>query len=276
MTNWKVVPICNYQKLDVRPEDLLNGGDFRKCETYRGGGGYDQFPKIAKKRLGVEAHRQFVVQLYGCNLDCPYCYVTRSGVWGIPKSYTTEGLVAAYVASDQQVFHLMGGAPAIYLDQWKELIWGLPPDVIFHSDFLLTELEYSHEALAELSFQQQHRKMLFAVDIKGVTPEDYERNTRKPFKAELFWTNLNSLVDHRINFYITYTNCDERFRPAFEYKLKYHFGSDILNDSFVVPLIDYETAPFVDIRPLHVNECCSMSVNDWSLRTFSGEGKDGR
>ena len=46
---WKVVPICDYQKLDVRPEDLLDSGDFRKCETYRGGGGYDQFPKICKK-----------------------------------------------------------------------------------------------------------------------------------------------------------------------------------------------------------------------------------
>jgi hypothetical protein len=108
------------------------------------------------------------------------------------------------------------------------------------------------------------------VDIKGVTPEDYEKNTRKPFKAELFWSNLNALVDHGINFYITYTNPDERFRPAFEYKLKYHFGSDVLNDSFVIPLIDYDATPFVDIRPLHGNSCCSMSVDDWNPQTSGG------
>jgi len=243
---WPVVPICDYQKLDVRPEDLLNGGDFRKCETYRGGGGYDQFPKICKKRLGVEEHSQFEVQIYGCNLDCSYCYLTRSGVWGTSKSYTTEGLVEAFVASEQQVFHLMGGAPAIYLDQWPELIGELPIRAVFHSDFLLTEQPYNPETLKRIA---NFPKALFAVDIKGVTPEDYEKNTRKPFKAELFWANLNKLVESGINFYITYTNPNETFRPAFEYKLKYHFGSDILEDSFVIPLIDYDATPFVDIRP---------------------------
>jgi len=249
MNTWPVVPICDYQKLDVRPEDLLEGGLYRKCETYRGGGGYDQFPAIAEKRLGVQAHQQFIVQLYGCPLDCPYCYVTRSGVWNPFVTKTTEQLVAAYVASDQQVFHLMGGAPAIYLYQWPELICKLPRGTVFHSDFLLTEQEYSPKALAELYSVQPFRKALFAVNIKGVTPEDYEKNTRKPFKAELFWANLNRLVEHEINFYITYTNPDEKFRAAFEYKLKYHFGSGILEDSFVIPMIDYDATPFVDIRP---------------------------
>jgi uncharacterized Fe-S cluster-containing radical SAM superfamily protein len=250
MSTWKVVPICDYQKLDVRAEDLLNGGDFRKCETYRGGGGYDQFPKICKKRLGTEAHRQFIVQLYGCNLDCPYCYVTRSGVWGTPKEFSTRQLVDAYVASGQDVFHLMGGAPAIYLEQWPELIGALPQDAVFHSDFLLTELEYSDKALRDIyTYQKFGRKILFAVDIKGTTPEDYEKNTRKPFKHRLFWDNLKKLVDHKINFYLTYTNPDEVHRAAFEYRLKYNFGGNILEDSFVIPLIDYDATPFVDIRP---------------------------
>ncbi len=87
------------------------------------------------------------------------------------------------------------------------------------------------------------------MDIKGTTPEDYEKNTRKPLKHRLFWNNLKKMVDHKINFYITYTNPDEAHRPAFEYKLKYNFGANILEDSFVIPLIEYDATPFVDIRP---------------------------
>lgn len=146
----------------------------------------------------------------------------------------------------------MGGAPAIYLDQWPELIGLLSPTAVFHSDFLLTEHEYSNETLAQIALLQKYRRCLFAVDIKGVTPEDYERNTRKPFKHRLFWDNLKKLWDHQINFYITYTNPDEEYRPAFEYRLKYNFGGDILKDSFVIPLIEYDAAPYVDIRPVGV------------------------
>ncbi len=246
MTNWKVVPICDYQKMDVRQEDLLNGGLFRKCETYRGGGGYDQFPSICEKRLGHRAHTQFIVQLYGCNLDCPYCYVTRSGVWGQPVEQSTAQLVAAFEESGQEVFHLMGGAPALYLDQWPNLMGQLPARAVFHSDFLLTERSYDPEALKKIA---SFPNALFALDVKGTSPEDYEKNTRKPFKHRLFWDNLKALVDAKINFYITYTNPDERRRPMFEYRLKYNFGSDILNDSFVIPLIDYDATPFVDILP---------------------------
>jgi uncharacterized Fe-S cluster-containing radical SAM superfamily protein len=251
MSNWKVVPICDYQKMDVRPEDLLNGGLYRKCETYRGGGGYDQFPAICEKRLGVRAHTQFIVQLYGCNLDCPYCYVTRSGVWGQPVDCSTKDLVDAFVKSGQQVFHLMGGAPAIYLEQWPELVAALPTNAVFHSDFLLTELEYSNQTLHDLyTYAKYGRKMLFAVDVKGVTAADYEKNTRKPFKHRLFYDNLKKLVDNKINFYITYTNPDETFKPSFEYRLKYIFGEQIFEDSFTIPLIDYDATPFVDIRPM--------------------------
>jgi hypothetical protein len=65
---WKVVPISKYQQLDVNHLVLLDGGAFRKCNTYKGGGGYDQFPAICERRLGKRLHQQFIVQLYGCNL----------------------------------------------------------------------------------------------------------------------------------------------------------------------------------------------------------------
>lgn len=43
---WKVVPICDKQMKDVNPSDVLNDGLYRKCDVYKGGGGYDMFPSI--------------------------------------------------------------------------------------------------------------------------------------------------------------------------------------------------------------------------------------
>ena len=48
MYNFKVCPVQGRQLLDVRPEDIFE--DFRICDTYRSGGGYDQLPAIIRKR----------------------------------------------------------------------------------------------------------------------------------------------------------------------------------------------------------------------------------
>ncbi len=235
--NWKVVPISARQKLDVREDDLLNNGHFRKCETYRGGGGYDQFPSICKKRLGIEAHTQFVVQLYGCNLDCPYCYVTQSGIWGEPVIYTSDQLVKAFVESEQEVFHLMGGAPAIYLNYWPELISRLPDTAVFHSDFLLSERLYAVNTLQQIA---DLSNCLFAVDIKGVTDENYKQNTKRNPDWPGMLHNLYNLLSANIPFYLTYTNPDKDYLEDFQGYLVAQFGYDSrFDDSFVIDLILY-------------------------------------
>jgi hypothetical protein len=33
MFKWPVVPLCEAQLKDVRPEDVLEGGLYRKCDT---------------------------------------------------------------------------------------------------------------------------------------------------------------------------------------------------------------------------------------------------
>lgn len=106
MDTWKVCPIQGPQLLDVRVEDLIQGGHFRVCDTYRGGGGYDKFPAICKRKLGLEGRLQFIVQLYGCHLRCPYCYVTEAGYLGRWISYTSDELIKAYKQTPAQVFHL--------------------------------------------------------------------------------------------------------------------------------------------------------------------------
>jgi pyruvate-formate lyase-activating enzyme len=244
---WKIVPLSEGQLKDVRAEDILDNGHFRKCETYRGGGGYDQFPFIARERLGFEYHKQFIAQLYGCNLDCPYCYVTRAGVWGTPVMYTTEDLVAAYVRSGQGVFHLMGGAPAIYLEHWPELIEALPSGAVFHSDLMCTERLYTADQIRAIA----KPNCLYAVNVKGMTQEEHMTNTRKPLPATRFWANLRLLADLMPeNFYITFTNVARENQEMFWAHCKAWLPWEKHRmSSFTIDLIEYDAQPYVDSVP---------------------------
>ena len=232
---WKVVPVSNNQKLDVREEDLLEGGLFRKCSTYRGGGGYDKFPEMCYKHLGVRHSEQFVVQLFGCNLDCPYCYVTREGVWGNFERLSTEKLIESFIKSGQETFHLMGGAPALQIEHWKDIIRNLPKETTFHSDLMLTEKVYKKEVLESI----KSNRCLYAVSVKGLTEEEHIKNTRKPFNSELFYTNLYKLIDLEVPFYFTFTDVDKNNMEKFLEEFPDH-------DHFSIDLIGYNALPYVD------------------------------
>lgn len=185
---WPVVPICDAQARHIDRREIVTGGLYRVCETD------DMFSYIAKRRLGpvYNLEKTFVVQLAGCPLDCWYCSVTMNGVYGSARMLTTEQLVTDFLISGCGVFHLMGGAPAMYLKLWKELAATLPHDVLFHSDFLCVEDEYKSEYLACLPG-------LHAVNIKNpadVSSYDQARLIR----------NLRRLSAADVNFYLTFTN----------------------------------------------------------------------
>ena len=235
---WKVAPIQGRQLKDVRQEDLF--GDFRLCETYRGGGGYDQFPTIYKRRKSsaireADLSKQFVVQLYGCPLDCPYCYVTRDGVFGRYVEYTTDELIEAFKESKTNVFHLMGGAPALYIEHWSEIVDRLPKSAVFHSDLLLIEKNYELEWLKKIN----KSNVLLAVNIKGVTSDDFRRNTQKKLDWGLLFRNFEVLIESGVEFYITFTNPDERNLEKFKEHLIELFGYYPLYDSYTIDLIEY-------------------------------------
>jgi len=237
---WKVVPIQGRQLRDVRQEDLF--GDFRLCETYRGGGRYDQFPKIYKKRTSsaieeANISKQFVVQLYGCPLDCPYCYVTRDGVFGEYVEYTTTELIDAFVASETNVFHLMGGAPGLYLKDWWRIVEHLPEYAIFHSDLLLIEKNYKKEWFERIC----KPNVLLAVDIKGVTSEDFFGNTRCFLNWQQLIHNMRVVVESGAGFYITFTNPISQAKLiTFKRVFESLFGQGVLDDSYVIDLVKYD------------------------------------
>ncbi len=251
---WKVVPLSVGQRRDVNPADVLENGLYRLCDSYKGGGGYDLFPTFARERWGsegVDYSKQFIVQLFGCNLDCPYCYVTREGVWGQPVQKTSAELVKAFCDSGAKVFHLMGGAPALSIDSWPDLIRELhrvAPDAVFHSDLMLTEKKYDPQLLDALAFEMPG-KQLYAINSKGLTPEEYERSTRKKFRPDLFWRNWQEIDKVLLPAYMTFTGVNPNQLSKF-WKMAEIKGIEYVNEwkmkSYVIPIINYEAMQNVD------------------------------
>ncbi len=235
--DFPVVPLCKAQLKDVNPVDVLMGEMFRICNVYKGGGGYDKFPAIAYKRTGIKTDKQFVVQLKGCPLKCSYCYVTPEGINGIAEFYASERLVKIFDTclhtDDTKVFHLMGGAPALYIDYWHHIIEKLPNGTLFHSDLMLIENDYSVVDFEPLKASN----CLYAVSIKGNNAEEFFEQTRTKLDEALFWKNFDTIVDSGISFYITFTDIN----PAEIYQqIADRYGLDVLEDSFTIKKVEYE------------------------------------
>ena len=225
----------------------MPGGEFRLCDVYKSGGGYDKFPAIFERRTGKKINpKQFVVQLYGCHLKCPYCYVTPNGIWGKPIYYDTNNLAKVFFTTQKMfrdkfhldTFHLMGGSPALYIEHWSELIDRLGEGVVFHSDLCLTEKWYSDEVLESIS----RPNCLYAVNIKGVSKDNYRENTGCGDDETGFMlaSNLNLLVKVGVPFYLTFTNPDRRLLSGYCDALREAYGDDVLKDMLVIDVIDYE------------------------------------
>lgn len=240
----RVCPPQGRQLKDIREEDLFE--DFRICNTYRGGGGYDMFPSIARKRGLIhdwtrgDVGTQFVVQLFGCHLRCPYCYVTKDGIFGAYVNHRVGELLDAYGRAQEKhnvgVFHMMGGAPMLWVEDWYPIPVHLFPYHIFHSDLLLTEKPYDSRMLYNIATSNT----LYAINIKGVTARDYKENTGKPLDWKLFWDNFDKVVESKMNFYLTFTNPNMDYYDNFVENLAKRYGEWVLNDQFIIGLKNYD------------------------------------
>lgn len=241
---WKVVPLCEAQRQDVKPKDILAGGLFRVCDTNTAMKGQDLFSDICNRRLGRRLSRQFVVQLYGCVLNCNYCYVTEYGVWGGYVEISSISIIESLVQSRCDVLHLMGGSPALYIENWIELIKEMecvfPQEYVFHSDLLLLEKEYDLSVLKTLA----QPNVLLAVNVKGCTPNDFEKETRKQFYYDLFFSNLKKVVDSGVNFYITVTTRNLSLFNNMKENFSVLYGEEIVRDMFSITPIEYKALTF--------------------------------
>ena len=207
---WPVAPICEKQLKDVNPDHLVWHDGLpvaRLCNVDSAGGGYDLFGEYAEQVFGRHINWQFIVQMAGCPFRCPYCYVTEKGIHDF-VSRDTDVLLDLFRQTKVDCFHLMGGAPALYLPWWHHFIDALPEGKIFHSDFLLVERVYTPwlESVARSN-------CLYAVSIKGNNQEEYKKHTGKNIDWDLFWVNLGALAASKVNYYLTFTGIepDDKF-----------------------------------------------------------------
>lgn len=238
MYAWNVVPLCEKQLRDVNPKDVLNGGLYRHWDS-DSSNCVDKFEDIFNRRFGTfeKLNDHFVVQLKGCPFHCPYCYVTPDGIHSEAQKVTTAQLVSDFTDTCYPVFHLTGGAPALYLKHWAGLAFALPEYAIFRSDFLLMEGEYSKEACLALS---RHRRNLHAVSIKGWGKDEFRRNTGGvEFNKKLVWRNFETLLETNIQFFITFTGMSDESIETAKADLEKWFGKNILNDSFSIDIVHY-------------------------------------
>jgi hypothetical protein len=81
---------------------------------------------------------------------------------------------------------------------------------------------------------------LYAVNIKGVTSEDYRKNTGCEIDWYMFWHNLEMLILRHVPFYFTFTHPDKNHYDEFCNDLVKYYGKSILKDSFIIDLIKYK------------------------------------
>ena len=166
--------------------------------------------------------------------------MTKDGIFGESVKVSTNDLLDAFYASGCEVFHLMGGAPALYIDNWVDILKNLDKRFVFHSDLLLVEGLYKPGVLEELS---RFTNSLYAVSIKGKDAKQFEKNTGVPFNEEMFWWNLNELLQSRVPFYVTFTGMSYEDTVEFRRKAKEYFPvsfEKMFKDCFRIDLVKYK------------------------------------
>ena len=239
MFTWSVQKVCENQreKQGINDEDILKNGLYHKVNT-KNESSFDRFNEIYNKRnkTDLDLSNHFVVQLRGCVLDCNYCPLTNKGIIGSEfKFVDTEGLIKDYATSGCNVFHLSGGAPAIYLNHWYEIVENLDGQV-FYSDLMLNERLYKDNTLKRIA---KYKNALYVINIKGVTSEEYLKNTGKELDYQMFWANLDRVVDNELPFYFTFTNIKEENFDIFRDKIVERYGNSadaILEDAYAIEL----------------------------------------
>jgi len=155
----------------------------------------------------------------------------------------TSELVQAFEASKCGVFHLMGGAPALYMHQWEGLLEQLN-GAVFHSDLLLLERVYGG-IQGEIRRLANYPHTLYAVSIKGATRKEYLDNTNTKMDMHYLWYNLDVLVESGLNFYFTFTGMSplsiEQFK---DYVMARYKDPTLLDDAFAIDLVHYKALDY--------------------------------
>ena len=217
-----IAKIGETQKIDIEQSRgiVLHDSYARVCSVYKPTVSRigDTSPHRIAKLFGgrwQDYNHHFVVQASGCPLGCNYCYVEESSP---SKNFTAQGLVDLFIQfrsaaldcfrATVNVFHLMGGDPALYCSFWPILRYELDQrgccKVILLSNTVL--VESAVKGVQPWKYLDIHNFVLSGC-LKGVNREDFIRNTGK----DLYHVAVSELK-HYIrskNFYLTLVGQDK-------------------------------------------------------------------
>lgn len=198
-----IARICTVVKDKNAPDDRGDKSPYRMAEIF--GGDWQDY------------NNHFIVQVAGCPLKCPYCYVDNLKA---DLLMTADELVEKFIEFKKiveskfniklKVFHFMGGAPALYCEFWKELRNSLDNhgfnDVLLFSDVILVENYFYKKKPWE--FLNLHHFILTGC-LKGTNEDNFIKNTGG---FNLFRQSLKELQNYlpAKNFYLTLIGFEEK------------------------------------------------------------------
>lgn len=198
------------QKIDVEKSGRLHDDYGRICQVVQSPNWHgDLSPCRMAKFQNIDNFelfdKQFVVQVAGCPLKCPFCYVDN---FKMDKFFTADELVTKFAEFRKQepnlnVFHLCGGCPARYSEFWLNLRKSLDENgfwrVILLSDVIFVENHFYNVKPWE-TIRKMHPYNFFIVGcLKGTTKQNFIKNTGgfdlfetavKEMKEYLFYPNF--------------------------------------------------------------------------------------
>lgn len=188
----KLAKIGPIQTIDVEKSGQEMHNDYaRTCTVMQGSPPKsdigDTVPRTIAKRYGTNPlyknplywNRHFIVQVAGCPLQCPYCYLDNLTEG---EHIAIETMVDWYItfrarAKDLNVFHLMGGCPGAYAPLWPDIRRelderGLEDTVLLSDVILLEDLIYD---VSPWKFIPE--RSIIVLSIKGTSFFNYYANT---------------------------------------------------------------------------------------------------
>ncbi|KKM21912.1 hypothetical protein LCGC14_1630670 [marine sediment metagenome] len=238
------------QLLDVKKSGAeLYTDYFRTCTVLQGEPPTsdigDNVPYRMAKLFGHDWqywNRHFVVQVAGCPLACWYCYVDNLKA---DLRISVTDLVGQFIsmralASDLNVFHLMGGLPGLYCKEWKEIRAELDKqgceDVLMLTNVVLLEDAY----FRKMPWLYIPERCLVSVCLKGMTKSSFITNTGK---------DMFSAAMRELPHYIGRENC---FFQIFE--------EDEASTRWIIDLVGEDNIDWLRVKEYEVVKMRSASL----------------
>jgi sulfatase maturation enzyme AslB (radical SAM superfamily) len=244
----QISKIGKIQKIDIEKSTGIKyyNDIARVCTIIKDDGAYDNRNDRSPYRMAElfggnwkDYNNHFIIQVAGCPLKCWYCYIDN-----LKKDIemSAQEMVDMFIEFrkdikqkfnvDLNVFHFMGGAPAIYCEFWPILRETLDKNnlknIILFSDVIFVETYFYN--VKPWNYMDLDNFIVVGC-LKGTNKKNFKENTGKDLYSEAL-SELSNYIKFE-NFYLTLINYDKNHLDNI-YKLIPKSKIDLLK------IVDYE------------------------------------